>query len=70
MWEVDKNSSNSQYKEHLLLVGVRWVPSTSMCSTFRSVDCEHKTVVLERPMDPCLLSEADVGVPVDVFCKI
>ena len=37
---------------------------------YRSVDCEHKTVVLERPMDPCLLSEADVGVPVDVFCKI
>ena len=32
-----------------------------------SVECEHKTVILERPKDLCLLSEADVGLPVDVF---
>ena len=28
--------------------------------------CEHKTMVLERPKDQCFLSEAEVGMPVDV----
>ena len=34
---------------------------------YKSVDSEHKTVVFERPKDLCFLSEADVGVPVDVI---
>ena len=40
------------------------------------MDCEDKTVVLERPKDLCFLSEADVGLPVDVladpraFCSV
>ena len=30
------------------------------------MDCEDKTVVLETPRDLCFVSEADVGLPVDV----
>ena len=37
---------------------------------YRSMDCEDKTVVLERPKDQCFLSEADVGLPVDVLAVL
>ena len=63
MLKVDKNGSgtvkSSSYNSKRMISGRSEMGTLGqyVLHRYRSVDCEHKTVVLERPKDLCFLSD-------------